>query len=461
MQRILSKNTVQEEGKEVLIQGWINARRNMGKIVFLDLRDASGVLQVVCVPAELDEASQKILDTLRPEFVVSIKGQVQKRGEKQINKDMVTGTVEVLAKSIEILNEAKTLPFEIDRDTSDISEEVRMKYRYLDLRSERVTKNIKMRSDFVRYCREYLFDQDFTEIETPILTKSTPEGSRDFVVPSRLQKGKYFALPQSPQQYKQLLMTAGFEKYFQIARCLRDEDPRADRGFEHTQVDLEMSFVDQEVVMQTAEEMIIHSVEKLGLKIKEKPFPRITHKESMEKYKDDKFDLRTEEEKEQGVLAYAWVVDFPFFKKDEKGSGWTFTHNPFSQPKDEFLKDHLAGKNIENILTTQYDLICNGVESAGGSMRAHKPEVLKATYKTMGYSDEEIQESIGHILEAFEYGAPPHGGIAVGVERNIMNFVNEKYIREVQAFPMSGSSNTSVMDAPSELPKDILKQYGL
>jgi aspartyl-tRNA synthetase len=341
-----------------------------------------------------------------------------------------------------------------------VEEDLRLKYRYLDLRSERMQENIKLRSQFVQKAREFLFSKDFVEIETPILTKSTPEGSRDFVVPSRLQPGKFYALPQSPQQYKQLLMTAGFERYFQIARCIRDEDLRADRGFEHTQIDLEMSFVEMEDVMNLVEVMTIEVVESLGFTVKDKPFPRITYKEAMEKYGADKFDLRSEEEKEAGVLAYAWVVEFPFFEKTDEG-GWKFSHNPFSMPIEEHLDWLMEGKNIPDILTTQYDLVCNGHESAGGSIRAHRPEILKATYKVMGYSEKEIEESVGHMLEAFSYGTPPHGGIAIGVERMMMNMTGEKYLREVQAFPTTSSGKTAVMDAPTELTKEQLKELHL
>ncbi len=454
--RTLTTETSNKVGQEVILKGWINARRNMGKIVFLDLRDRAGIVQVVGVPAELDEASQEKLKSVRPEWVVEIRGIVNERNAKQKNPNMPTGNVEILAKQLIVLNEAQTPPFEIDKDTGGISEELRLKYRYLDLRSERMQKNIRLRSEYVRLCREYLSKSDFIEIETPLLTKATPEGSRDFVVPSRLQPGKFFALPQSPQQYKQLLMVAGFERYFQIARALRDEDPRSDRGFEHTQIDIEMSFVNREDVMQTVEAMVIYTAEKLGFNIKQKPFPRITYKEAVEKYGADKFDLRTKEDKANGVLAYAWVVDFPFFEKTEEG-GWTFTHNPFSEPLPQHVEDHLAGRNIENILTTQYDLVCNGYESGGGSIRAHDIEMLRATYKTMGYSDEEIEESVGHMLKAFTFGAPPHGGIALGVERNLMNLTGETYLREVVAFPMTSSANTSVMDAPSALSEQALR----
>jgi len=457
LSRVLNLESVSRVGEEVLLKGWINARRNMGKIVFLDLRDRSGIVQLVGVPQELDPASLEKLTMVRPEWVIEIRGLVKERGVKQQNPDMPTGTIEILIKELKVLNTAETPPFEIDKDTMPISEELRLKYRYLDLRSERMQKNIRLRSQYVQLCREYLFGNEFVEIETPLLTKATPEGSRDFVVPSRLQPGMFFALPQSPQQYKQLLMVAGFERYFQTARALRDEDPRSDRGFEHTQIDIEMSFVEREDVMQMVEGMVVNAAEKLGYTIKQKPFPRIAYKEAVEKYGADKFDLRTEEDKLNKVLAYAWVIDFPFFEKTDEGK-WTFTHNPFSQPLPEYVADHLAGRNIEHILTSQYDLVCNGYESGGGSIRAHDPEMLRATYKTMGYTPEEIEESVGHMLKAFTFGAPPHGGIALGVERNLMNLTDEAYLREVVAFPMTSSANTSVMDAPTTLPDKTLAE---
>ncbi len=459
MQRTWIGETVEHVGEEVLVCGWIHTRRDMGKLIFLDLRDRTGIVQVVCTPEKKELLEQA--GGLRSEYVVRLRGKVNARPPKQVNAATPMGSVEIEALSLEILNEAKTPPFAVDADTSGINEDLRMTYRYLDLRSERLQKNIALRSMFVQACRSFLFSQRFLEIETPLLTKATPEGSRDFIVPSRLQPGKFFALPQSPQQYKQLLMVAGFERYFQTARALRDEDPRADRGFEHTQIDIEMSFVDRNDVMQTVENMITTVVEGLGFTIKEKPFPRITYKESMAKHGADKFDLRTEEDKKNGILAYAWVIDFPFFEKDSESGRWTFTHNPFSAPLPEFLDDHLAGRNIENILTTQYDLVCNGYESGGGSIRAHDPEVLRATYKIMGYSEEEIEASVGHMLKAFGFGTPPHGGIALGVERNLMNLTGESYLREVQAFPMTASGRTAVMDAPSVLSEVVLREAGI
>lgn len=455
MKRTLANQCQNNISKTIILKGWVNTIREHGKVVFIDLRDRSGLIQIVMWG---DIAS--VGKSLSVEDVIEIEGLVKERKGATVNANIETGNVEVEAQKIEIINKSITPPFEINKDTSDVDETVRLKYRYLDLRTERLQKNLKLRSEFIKRSREFLFSKDFTEIETPLLTKSTPEGSRDFVVPSRLQPGKFYALPQSPQQYKQLLMTAGFERYFQTARAIRDEDLRADRGFEHTQIDIEMSFVERDDVMDLAEELITNTVESLGYKIKEKPFPRITYKESMEKYGADKFDLRTEEDKQNGVLAYAWVIEFPFFEKTDEGK-WTFSHNPFSMPIPEHLDWLLEGKNIGEIITTQYDLVCNGFESGGGSIRAHKQEILKATYKVMGYSEDQTKESVGHMLDAFGYGTPPHGGIALGVERSIMNLTNEKYLREVQAFPMSGGGQTSVMDAPSTLSDKQLSELKL
>lgn len=452
-------DTANMVGEKVTVKGWVHARRDHGKLIFIDLRDRSGLLQVVFWGGGDQELFDKA-NALRSEFVVSITGTVQKRQPNQVNADIATGEVELGAESLEILAEAETPPFEI-ADSDDVGEDVRLKYRYIDLRRERMQRNIRLRSAFVQKCRDFLFNEGFAEIETPLLTESTPEGSRDFVVPSRLNPGSFYALPQSPQQYKQLLMIGGFERYFQIARAIRDEDPRADRGFEHTQIDIEMSFVEQEDVMNTVEQMVTKAVEDLGYKLKEKPFPRFTYAEAMEKFGADKFDLRTEEEKQDPkLLAYAWVYKFPFFERTDDG-GWTFTHNPFSMPVPEHVDDLLAGNNIENILTTQYDLVCNGYESGGGSIRSHKPEILKAVYKIMGFSEEQIQERIGHMLEAFKYGTPPHGGIALGVERNLMNLTGESYLREVQAFPMTGKGQTSVMKAPKPLTPEQLRELGI
>lgn len=457
MERTLIGELGQQVGETVSISGWVDVRRDQGKMVFFDFRDRSGLVQGVALPGS---TAMEMAKDIRNEYVVRVEGTVNKRPLKNIQADRQNGDIELEVKAIEILNPSEAMPFDISGDTSSIDESVRAEYRYLDLRSSRMQKNMRVRSEFIRRCREYLFKNDFTEIETPLLTESTPEGSRDFVVPSRLNPGKFYALPQSPQQYKQLLMTAGFERYFQIARAVRDEDLRADRGFEHTQVDIEMSFVTMEDVMAAVEDMVTTVVEAMGHTIKQKPFPRISYKEAMEKYGADKFDLRTDEDKEKGVLAYAWVVNFPFFEKTDEG-GWTFTHNPFSMPIPEHVEWLMEGKNIPEILTTQYDLVCNGFESGGGSIRAHKPEILEAVYKVMGFSKEDLEERVGHMLKAFRYGTPPHGGIALGVERTIMNLTGETYLREVQAFPMTRGGQTAVMKAPKPLTDKQLKELGL
>lgn len=457
MQRILIGSLSEHVGKEATIQGWVSVARFQGKMAFFDFRDRSGKVQgVVFGKPEVLE----IAKILKPEYVVEITGTVNARPEKMVNAGVQNGDIELEITNIVILNAAETPPYELTEDSINKDEELRLKYRYLDLRTERMQRNIKLRSEFVRRCRNFLMERDFVEIETPLLTESTPEGSRDFVVPSRHHPGKFYALPQSPQQYKQLLMNAGFERYVQIARAIRDEDLRADRGYEHTQIDVEMSFVERDEVMQIIEDMITSVVEELGYTIKQKPFPRVTYADSMAKYGADKFDMRSEEDKKNGILAYAWVIDFPFFEKTDKGT-WTFTHNPFSMPKAEHLEWLMNGEKIGEILTTQYDLVCNGFETGGGSIRAHKPEILKAVYKAMGNTEEEIEEKIGHILEAFKYGTPPHGGIAVGVERSIMNLAGEEALREVQAFPMTRKGQTSVMNAPKPLTIEQLLELGL
>ncbi len=452
LERTLAKETLKKVGKKVKLNGWVDTIRDHGKITFIDLRDRSGLVQ--CVGDKLQK--------LTVESVVEIVGEVKKRPQKLVNPDLETGTVEVQIGKFKILNLSREqLPFPLDSDGYEIEEESRLKYRYFDLRRKRLQKNIRIRSDYVQAAREYLFSKDFVEIETPILTKSTPEGARDFVVPSRINPGKFYALPQSPQQYKQLLMTAGFERYFQIARCLRDEDVRADRGFEHTQIDIEMSFVTREDVMKTVEEMTIYAAEKIGAKFSRKPFPVFTYREAMKKFGSDRFDLRSEKEKENGALSFAWVVDFPFFEKDDN-DGWTFTHNPFSSPINEEHEKWLLGKkNIGKIITSQYDLVCNGLEVSGGSIRTHKPEVLKAIFEILGYKDKEINSKFGHMLEAFQYGTPPHGGCAQGFERLLMAYLGEDYLREVQAFPQTGRGRTAVMDAPAELDNEQLTELGL
>ena len=368
MERILNRETVSKTGEEVTICGWVNSRRDMGKLAFLDMRDRSGLLQTVLVPAELDETSRALMTDIRSEYCLRIRGVVNKRGEKQLNPNMETGTVELLAKEIEILNTSKTLPFEID-DTKAVNEELRMKYRYLDLRSKRMRENILLRDRVVMFLRNFLHTEGFTEIETPILTKGTPEGSREYLVPSRLHPGKFYVLPQSPQQFKQLSMVAGLERYFQVARCFRDEDQRGDRQPEFTQLDLEMSFVTQDDVLALNERMFIELIQKMfpDKKITTTPFPRISYKESLEKFGNDKPDMRVNKE-DPNELAFCWIVDFPMFEDDGEG-GLQAAHHPFCMPNQDDLQ-YLDTEPMK-VRAASYDLVLNGYELSSGSIRIH------------------------------------------------------------------------------------------
>jgi len=311
------------------------------------------------------------------------------------------------------------------------------------------------------WVRNFFTNEGFIEIETPSLTTATAEGSRDFIVPSRLEQGKFYALPQSPQQYKQLLMAAGMEKYFQFARCYRDEDSRGDRQPEFTQMDLEMSFVKREDVMEVNERALIKLVTELypEKKIQQIPFPRLSYKEAMEKYGNDKPDIR-ENKEDPNLLAFCWVIDFPMFEKTEEG-GWTFTHNPFSSPTPESMNDLMNKTNIESIMTTQYDVALNGYELGGGSIRNHRPDALKKTLEIMGFDDEKIEREYSHLLKAFEYGVPPHGGIAWGFDRLMMLLENEPNIREVIAFAKTGEGQDLMMNAPGIVGEKQLRELGI
>ncbi|MBU6430931.1 MAG: aspartate--tRNA ligase [Patescibacteria group bacterium] len=459
MKRTYIKDIKDKIGEEIKIAGWVDVRRDHGKLIFIDLRDMSGKIQTVALPnhKEARDAASK----LRSEWVVEIVGKVNKRPEKMVNKDEVNGNVELEIMKVKILNEAVTPVFGINDDGREVNEETRLANRYLDLRRGRMQKNLRMRHEVMKFIRNYLSDNNFTEIETPLLTKSTPEGARDFVVPSRLYNGKFYALPQSPQQYKQLLMAGGMEKYFQIAKCLRDEDTRGDRQPEFTQLDLEMSFADQKDVMGLTEEMFIKAVKELypQKKIQQIPFPIITYKEAMEKYDSDKPDLR-EDKNNPDLLAFCWVIDFPFFEKTEKG-GWTFTHNPFSAPKPEYVEMLMRKEKIGEILTTQYDIALNGFEAGGGSVRNHKTEALQKVFEIMGFEKEKIWRDFGHMLRAFSSGAPPHGGIALGLDRVMMILQNEPNIREVIAFPKTGDARDPMMDSPSEISEEQIAELGI
>ncbi len=459
MSRIYIKDLQDNIGNEVTIAGWVDVRRDQGKMVFFDLRDMTGKVQGVVLPmhAETLEASKEI----RNEWVLEIKGKVNKRPEKNSQKDKQNGDIELEILEIKILNKAETPVFDITTDTRAVGEDTRLEYRYLDIRSDRMQKNVRNRHKVIKFIRDYLDKENFTEIETPILTKSTPEGARDYVVPSRLDPGNFYALPQSPQQYKQLLMTGGIEKYFQIARCMRDEDTRGDRQPEFTQLDLEMSFVEEENVLNLVEKLLIELVEKNypEKKIQTIPFPRISYKEAIEKYKNDRPDIR-ENKEDPNLLAFCWVVDFPFFEKTDEGK-WTFTHNPFSGAKPEFQDDLLKGENISNILAAQYDIVLNGYEIGGGSIRNHNSEALMKVFEIMGYDKNTVEENFGHMLQAFNLGTPPHGGIAWGIDRLMMILQNEDSIREVIAFPKTGEGRDLMMKSPSSISPNQLNELGI
>src|SRR3990167_2360966 len=447
--RIFIKDLKNHIGKEVIVAGWVDVRRDQGKMVFFDMRDMTGRVQCVALPSR--EEVIALAKEIRPEWVLKITGMVNKRPEKNINVETLNGDVELEVTGIEVLNKAGTPNIDPTSEGYEIGEEHRLTYRYLDLRRDRMQKNIRNRHKVVKLIRDFLDKGNFIEVETPILTKSTPEGARDYIVPSRLWQAKFYALPQSPQQYKQLLMTGGIERYFQIAKCMRDEDTRGDRQPEFTQLDLEMSFVNREDVMAINEALLIEIVQNLypEKKIQEIPFPRLSYKEVMDKYGTDRPDLRKDKE-DPNLIAFCWIIDFPFFEKNNDGS-WTFTHNPFSAAKPEYAADLLEHKNIESILTTQYDVVLNGSEIGGGSIRNHTAEGLRAVFKIMGFDDDRIERNFGHMLEAFSYGAPPHGGIAWGLDRLLTLLADEPNIREVIAFPKTGDARDLLMAAPSEL----------
>ena len=459
MERTYIKDLKNYIGKEVMIAGWIDVRRDQGKMVFFDVRDMDGRVQAVVLPNHTEALA--VAQRVRPEWVVNVVAQVNKRPERNVKSDVFNGDIELEVLNIEILNEAQTPPMDVTSDGHEIGEEVRLKYRYLDLRRPRLQHNMRMRHAIVLYIRNFLAKEGLIEIETPILTKSTPEGARDYIVPSRIEQGKFYALPQSPQQYKQLLMVAGMERYFQIARCMRDEDTRGDRQPEFTQLDMELSFVGQEDIMALNEKLLIEIVQTLTpeKKIQTIPFPRITYKEAMEKYGNDRPDLR-EDKNDPNLLAFCWVVDFPFFEKDKQG-GWTFTHNPFSAPKYEHFEQLMNKENIGGILATQYDIALNGFEIGGGSIRNHRPEALIKVLEILGHTEENIRKNFGHMLDAFSYGAPPHGGIAWGLDRFITLLMGEPNIREVIAFPKTGEGRDLMMDAPSEVSDAQLQELGI
>ena len=458
MERTLSSETLEKVGQKVKLLGWAATIRDHGKITFIDLRDRKGIIQ--CVGKDFPK--------LTSESVIEVEGEVAKRPENLVNKNIPTGEVEVKVEKVTVLTKSTELPIPIEGDGLEIEEPARLKYRYLDLRRPRMTRNLRVRSKVTSFIRNWLTERDFVEVETPILTKTTPEGARDFIVASRLQPGKFYALPQSPQQYKQLLMVAGLERYFQIARCFRDEDPRADRAYgEFTQLDLEMSFVSQEDILQLTEELFTSLVKEVfpEKKVSTSPWPRISHKEAKEKYGNDKPDLR-KDKNDKNELAFAWIVDFPLFTEQTKedffhGAGnakWAPSHHMFTAPHPDDTP--LLDKDPGQVRGLQHDLVLNGFEVGGGSVRIHDPEIQEKIFDLIGFTKEQ-KEEFAHMLTAFSYGVPPHGGIAPGIDRFLMVVLGEPSVREVVAFPMTAGGQTAVMDAPSEAAEKQLKELGI
>jgi len=575
-------------GREVTLAGWVDRRRDHGGLIFIDLRDREGVVQVAFNP-EVSKSCHRVANKMRSEYVVRVSGEVALRPPGTENPKLPTGYVEVIARDAEILNASKTPPFYINEDV-EIEENLRLRYRYLDLRRPRMKDNLILRHQLVKFIRDFLDARGFIEIETPILIKSTPEGARDYLVPSRVHAGKFYALPQSPQQLKQLLMVAGIEKYYQIARCFRDEDTRADRQPEFTQLDLEMSFVDEDDIINMFEELFIALVPAIKPEMRIiQPFPRLSYTEVMNRFGSDKPDLRFSLEikdlsdvvaqssfsifssaiagggKVKGIcvpggatytrrqleeltslaqgfgakglvtvtlgesaggslkdltlemirsaaakfltldeikamaerleakmgdlllviagepklvntvlgelrrtigsqlkladpnlLAFAYVQNFPLFRWDKEIGRWDSEHHPFTRPWDEDIP--LIDTSPEKVRGRHYDLVCNGYEIGGGSLRIYTPELQRKIFRILGYRDEEIDERFGHMLEAFEYGAPPHGGIALGIDRIVMLLAGAETIREVIAFPKTQSAVDLTFNAPSPVSEEQLSE---
>ncbi len=577
-------------GVRVTLAGWVNRRRDHGGLIFIDLRDRGGVVQVVFNP-EISESCHEIANSVRSEYVVRVSGEVGLRPPGTENPKLATGDVEVIASSVDVLNSSKTPPFYINEDV-EVDENLRLKYRYLDLRRPRMKENLLLRHRVVKFIRDFLDERGFIEVETPILIKSTPEGARDYLVPSRLHPGRFYALPQSPQQLKQLLMVAGVEKYFQIARCFRDEDTRADRQPEFTQLDLEMSFIDEGDIIGLLEELFISMMEAVRPEMRMiKPFPRLSYSDAMERYGTDKPDLRfgmeigdlsdiaaetdfsifksalisggkvkgicapgcaaytrhqleelgrlardfgagglvtislgaaggslddltlemvksvatkyltLEQVKkmaerlgarggdlllivagepgqvntvlgglrlemghrlklaEPGLFAFAFIVDFPLLEWSPDAGHWETVHHPFTAPREEDMS--LLDTAPERVRGRHYDMVCNGYEIAGGSLRIYNASLQRKVFRLLGYSDDEVEERFGHLLEAFDYGAPPHGGIASGIDRVVMLLSGEETIREVIAFPKNQGAVDLMVNAPSSVTEEQLAELHL
>ena len=438
----------------VTLCGWVASRRDHGKLVFIDIRDRYGISQAVFVPGDSADA-HTLAQGLRNEFVIRVTGKVNRRPEGTINPKLPTGEIEILAQELEILNPSLTPPFEIE-DALNVTEEMRLKYRYLDLRRKKVFENFILRHKLYKIIRSFLDQEGFIDCETPILTKSTPEGARDYLVPSRLNPGQFYALPQSPQLFKQILMVSGIDKYYQIAKCFRDEDLRADRQPEFTQLDLEMSFPQEEDIFALMERLMQSIFKELNGREIKIPFFRITFEEAQKKYATDKPDLRKELNSE---FAFVWITDFPLFKYNAEEKHWESEHHPFTSPRQKDL-DSLE-ESPEKVKARSYDLVLNGTEIGSGSIRIHDQQLQERIFKIIGINKEEAHNRFGFLLEAFQYGAPPHGGIAFGIDRLLAILAGEESIREVIAFPKTQKAFCPLTNAPSEVQERQLKELSI
>ncbi|MBN2120050.1 MAG: aspartate--tRNA ligase [Candidatus Omnitrophica bacterium] len=437
---------------EVVLCGWVAARRDHGKIIFIDIRDRFGLTQLVFVKGVSLESYQEA-EKLRNEDVIRVEGKVALRPKGTINPKLPTGEVEVTASKLTILNRAEDMPFLVE-DEVEASEEIRLAHRFLDLRRKKLIDNLTLRHEVIQSMRGFLNQNAFLEIETPFLTKSTPEGARDFLVPSRLNPGCFYALPQSPQLFKQILMVSGMDRYYQVARCFRDEDLRKDRQPEFTQIDLEMSFIEEDDVYAVMEKLL-HSVFKnvLGEELKI-PFPRMTYHQAQDKYSSDKPDLESGEK-----FRFLWVVEFPLFKYNEEEKRWDSEHHPFTAP---FREDEpLLGEDPSRIRSRSYDLVLNGQEIGSGSIRIHTLDLQKKIFELLNISQNEAQEKFGFLLKALKYGAPPHGGFALGLDRLLAILTDSSSIREVIAFPKTQKGACLLTEAPSRVSGWQLKELNI
>jgi len=451
--------TVAHVGQQATLVGWVHRRRDHGTLCFIDLRDRAGLTQVV-FNTQAPALSAEMVKSLRAEFLIAVSGDVKQRPPAMANPKLATGQVEVSATALQILTASDTPPFPIDEET-ELSEEVRLTYRYLELRRPANFERLRLRHRLIKALRDQLDAHGFLEVETPMLTRSTPEGARDYLVPSRLTPGKFFALPQSPQLFKQLLMVAGIERYFQIARCFRDEDLRSDRQPEFTQLDLEMSFLEEDDLFRLMEQVLTAALKtSCGLTMAT-PFPRLTHRESQEQYGTDKPDLRTDAERRapSAALHCCWVTEFPLLKYNAEAKRWEAEHHPFTAPHPEDMD--LLEREPGRVRSRAFDLVVNGIELGSGSIRIHEPALQQRVFRVLGMSDADTERRFGFLLKAFTFGAPPHGGLALGVDRLIALVAGRESIRDVIAFPKTQRAACPLTGAPAAVDPQQLHELQL